>query len=175
METEAIFGVVLISFLSMVCAYIVTDVFIIPAARYIKARLFSKKEKGKPISLEEVQAFLEQIDLENLIKEYQEGNHKDEKISTDGDFIEFLLPCKGYECDLSPQREDACRPEYRVEKPNGEVYCRLGLNLTKLVESGETELSPAPIRDPNLLTKEEANLLAEAMQILLKKSGGLNV
>lgn len=55
--------------------------------------------------------------------------------------------------------EDACRPEYRTER-DGKVYCKIKLNLNKLVEEGKTEFAH-PTPDPNLLTPEELKMFNE--------------
>ena len=91
-----------------------------------------------------------------MVREYAEGLHDNDPIPETDPYIEFEIPCAGYDCALSPQREDACRPEYRTER-NGKVYCKIKLNLNKLVEEGKTEFAH-PTPDPNLVTPEEAKM-----------------
>lgn len=91
-----------------------------------------KEKKTHQITIEEIQDFLAQVDFENMVREYAEGLHDNDPIPETDPYIEFEIPCAGYDCALSPQREDACRPEYRTER-NGKVYCKVKLNLNKLV------------------------------------------
>lgn len=108
------------------------------------------------ITIEEIQDFLSQVDFENMVREYAEGLHDNDPIPETDPYVEFEIPCAGYDCALSPQREDACRPEYRTER-DGKVYCKIRFNLNKLVKEGKTEFAH-PTPDPNLVTPEEAKM-----------------
>ena len=144
-----------------ICSYatakVLVSCFIEPFIHWVKGSYNNCKEKKiHQITIEELQAFLAQVDFENMVREYAEGLHDNDPIPETDPYIEFEIPCTGYDCALSPQREDVCKPEYRTER-NGKVYCRIKLNLNKLVEEGKEELAH-PTPDPNLLTPEEAKM-----------------
>ena len=155
--TEAYIAWFLIFICSYVTARVLVSCFIEPFICWVKGSYNNWKEKKThQITIEEIQDFLAQVDFENMVREYAEGLHDNDPIPETDPYIEFEIPCAGYDCALSPQREDACRPEYRTER-NGKVYCKVKLNLNKLVEEGKTEFAH-PTPDPNLVTPEEAKM-----------------
>lgn len=156
--TEAYIAWFLIFICSYATAKILVSCFVEPFICWVKVLTITGK-KTHQITIEELQAFLAQVDFENMVREYAEGLHDNDPIPETDPYIEFEIPCTGYDCDLSPQREDACRPEYRTER-NGKVYCKIKLNLNKLVEEGKTEFAH-PTPDPNLLTPEELKMFNE--------------
>lgn len=62
-----------------------------------------KEKKTHQITIEEIQDFLAQVDFENMVREYAEGLHDNDPIPETDPYIEFEIPCAGYDCALSPQ------------------------------------------------------------------------
>lgn len=155
--TEAYIAIFFIAILSYMAARILFACFVDPFIVYVKGLIQERKEsKYQDVSVEDLQAFLEQVDFENMVREYAEGLHDNDPIPETDPYIEFEIPCAGYDCALSPQREDACKPEWRTER-DGKVYCRIKFNLNKLVEEGKEEYA-YPTSNPNLLTPEELKM-----------------
>lgn len=158
--TEAYIAWFFIFICSYATARVLVSCFVEPFICWVKGSYNNRKEKKiHQITIEELQAFLERVDFENMVREYAEGLHGNDPIPETDPYIEFEIPCAGYDCALSPQREDACKPEYRTER-DGKVYCKIKLNLNKLVEEGKTEFTH-PTPDPNLLTPEELKMFNE--------------
>ena len=158
--TEAYIAWFLIFICSYTTARVLVSCFVEPFICWVKGSYNEwKGKKTHQITIEEIQNFLAQVDFENMVRECVEGLHDNDPIPETDPYIEFEIPCAGYDCALSTQREDACKPEYRTER-DGKVYCKIKFNLNKLVEEGKTEFAH-PVPDPNLVTPEEAKMFQD--------------
>lgn len=110
------------------------------------------------ISLEEVMDFVkgtleteEDKPLDQLFLKWLDDKDKPNLIDTSSTFVEVDNgKCKGYECSCSPQREDCCKS---IDSNN----CVLKININRLCGIEDY------IKNPDLITRDEAELLAEAL------------
>lgn len=155
---EEIFGLALICFLSVVCAYIAADTIICPAVRntiaFFKGKIALRKiPKATDIPLEDVQKILDTSTFLTMLKEASTGNLKGEKLGDDS-VVEVLYPCRGHDCPEHTTRADCCNSYKEV---GGKVYCRVLVNL----ENGQ-EVGIARNSD-KLLTEAEAKLISDKL------------
>ena len=155
--TEAYIAWFLIFICSYATARVLVSCFVEPFICWIKGSYNNWKEKKThQITIEEIQDFLAQVDFENMVREYAEGLHDNDPIPETDPYIEFEIPCAGYDCALSP-REKMHADLNIGRNGGGKVYCKIKFNLSKLVEEGKEEFA-YPTSDPNLVTPEEAKM-----------------
>lgn len=119
-----------------------------------------ERNLGTPteISLEEVTAFVREtldkesdVPLDQQFLQWLEDKDKPDLTKTSSEYVNVDNgECIGYECSCSPQREDCC-------KSIDNKRCVLRININKLCGIEEY------VKNPELVTEDEADLLAKAL------------